>query len=159
MIKSFLAVIAVVILSGPAPVADAAMKGDLVTVRVLIGRGADVNAAQGDGMTALHWAAERGDSAMIAVLLRAQANVRAVTRIGDYTPLHIAAKSGHPAVVRALLDAGSDARALTSTGATALHFAAAAGNAASVEALIARGSDVTARQPARGQTPRALPAA
>src|SRR5687768_11971626 len=94
------------LITGPAPVADAAMKGDLVTVRVLIGRGADVNAAQGDGMTALHWAAERGDSAMMAVLLRAKANVRAVTRIGNYTPLHVAAKTGDPRAVRALLDAG-----------------------------------------------------
>jgi len=36
-----------------APVADAAMRGDLVEVRTLLRAGADVNAAQGDGMTAL----------------------------------------------------------------------------------------------------------
>jgi uncharacterized protein len=81
------------------PVADAAMKGDLATVRALISRGANVNAPQGDGMTALHWAAERGDSAMTSVLIRARANVHAVTRIGDYTPLHIAAKGGYGSVV------------------------------------------------------------
>ena len=159
MIGFVLTTLAFTLLPGPAPVADAAMKGDLVTLRVLIGRGADVNAAQGDGMTALHWAAERGDSAMIAVLLRAKANVGAVTRIGAYTPLHIAAKTGNPAVVRALLDSGSDARALTSTGATALHFAAAAGNGASVEALIASGADVNAREPEWGQTPLVFAAA
>ncbi|MGH7636868.1 MAG: ankyrin repeat domain-containing protein, partial [Gemmatimonadaceae bacterium] len=147
------------LLAEPAPVADAAMKGDLVTLRVLIGRGTDVNTAQGDGMTALHWAAERGDSAMTMVLLKAKANVRAMTRIGDYTPLHLAAKTGNAAVVAALLDAGSDAKSLTRTGATALHFAAASGNAASVSALIARGADVNAREPEWGQTPLVFAAA
>ena len=159
MIGLFVVTLAVTLAAEPAPVADAAMKGDLTTVRVLIGRGADVNAAQGDGMTALHWAAERGDSAMTVVLLRARANVRAVTRIGDHTPLHIAAKTGNAAVVRALLDAGADAKALTATGATALHFAAASGNAASVSALIARGADLDAREPEWGQTPLVFAAA
>ena len=77
-----------------APVADAAMRDDITAVRALIAHGAKVNAAQGDGMTALHWAAEHGDSAMTMVLLRAHANVKAVTRIGAYTPLHIASKAG-----------------------------------------------------------------
>ena len=40
------------------PVADAAERGDVETVRTLLRAGADVNASQGDGMTALHWAAE-----------------------------------------------------------------------------------------------------
>ena len=83
----------------PTPVADAAMRGDVETVRKLIKQGASVNAAQGDGMTALHWAAERGDAALTDALLAAHANVKAVTRIGAYTPLHIAAKSGNAAVV------------------------------------------------------------
>ena len=76
-------------------VADAAMKGDAAAVRRLIQQGANVDAAQGDGMTALHWAAERGDSAIAAALLAAKANVSATTRIGAYMPLHIAAKGGH----------------------------------------------------------------
>ena len=143
----------------PSPVADAAMRGDLATVRVLIARGASVNAPQGDGMTALHWAAERGDSAMAATLIRAKANVRAVTRIGDYTPLHIAAKNGNRAVVRALLKAGSDANAATTSGATALHFAAASGDSASVQALLDRGAHVDAREKEWGQTPLIFAAA
>ena len=52
-----------------APVAAAAMREDLTEVRALMSRGADVNAAQGDGMTALHWAAERGNAELTALLL------------------------------------------------------------------------------------------
>ena len=48
--------------AGTAPVADAVMKRDAEAVRTLIKGGADVNAAQGDGMTALHWAARNGDA-------------------------------------------------------------------------------------------------
>lgn len=159
MIGILLAVIVAGAFPEPAPVADAAMRRDLAAVRALVARKADVNVPHGDGMTALHWAAEAGDSAMTAILLRARANVRAVTRIGDYTPLHIAARTGNSAVVKALLVAGSDATARTATGATALHFAAASGNAAAVAALIARGADVNARERAWGQTPLVFAAA
>ena len=134
-------------------VADAAMHGDLATVRSLLRQGANVNVAQGDGMTALHWAAERGDTTMAAELLRAKANVRAVTRIGEYTALHIAAKGGHGAIVKAMLKAGSDPRVATSSGATSLHFAAASGDTASVNALVERGVDLNARESEWGQTP------
>src|SRR6186713_2098545 len=137
----------------PSPIADAAMKGDVAAVRALIARRADVNAAQGDGMTALHWAAERGDSAMTAVLIRAKANAGATTRIGDYTPLHIAAKGGKGSIVKALLSAGSDAKARTASGATALHFAAAAGDTISINALLKSGVDANARENEWGQTP------
>jgi len=135
------------------PIADAAMRGDIAAVRTLIARRADVNAAQGDGMTALHWAADRGDSAMASELLRAKANVAARTRIGAYTPLHIASRTGNPAVVGALLSAGSDVKATTASGATALHLAAAAGNADVVKALLSKGADPNARESSWGQTP------
>src|SRR6476620_9118352 len=63
-------------------VADAAMAGDVIAVRALLQQHADVNAAEGDGMTALHWAAEHGDEALAKVLLAAGANPGAETRIG-----------------------------------------------------------------------------
>ena len=98
-------------------VADAAQKGDLTTVKRLIAQGADVNIPQGDGMTALHWAADHGDSAMAAVLLKAKANVKATTRIGNYTPLHVASRDASGTVVRELVAAGADVKAPTATGA------------------------------------------
>ncbi len=124
------------------PVADAAERGDIETVRALLKQGADVNAAQGDGMTALHWAAHRGDAPMLGVLLYAGANVHATTRLGRYTPLHLASREGRSEAVRALLDAGAKLGAFSGTGATALHFAAEAGEPATVRALLAAGADV-----------------
>jgi ankyrin repeat protein len=135
-------------------VADAAERGDKAAVRELLKDGADVNAAQGDGMSALHWAAERGDAELAEILLYAGANVSAQTRIGQYTPLHIAGKSGSAAVAKALLKAGADVNARTSTsGVTALHMAAAAGSAETITALLDAKADVNAIESEAGQTP------
>src|SRR5687768_10021067 len=97
------------------PVAEAAMRGELEAVRLLIKQKSDVNVARADGMTALHWAARRGDVAMTQALIDAGAHVEAQTRLGAYTPLHVAANGGHAAVVRALLGAAANAKAATAS--------------------------------------------
>src|SRR2546423_3547630 len=74
-------------------VADAAERGDVAAVRTLLTQAADASAAQGDGMTALHWAAQHNDASLAALLLTAGANIRATTRLGAYTPLHLAAQA------------------------------------------------------------------
>ena len=81
-------------------------------------------------MTALHWAAERGDAAMTEMLVYAGANVEAVTRIGQYTPLHLAAAAGNAARRRRAgrRRAPTSSAKTTTSGATPLHLAAAAGN-------------------------------
>jgi ankyrin repeat protein len=143
-----------------APIADAASRGDTAAVRALLKDGADVNAPQGDGMSALHWAAERGDLELTSLLLYGGANVRAVTRIGQYTPLHIAARAGNAAVVRALVGAGSDVGAVSSpSGVTALHLAAAAGSVEAVTFLLDQKADVNAREHEWQQTPLIFAAA
>src|SRR4051812_9518528 len=142
------------------PVADAAMKGDRDAVRTLLKQGADVSAAKGDGMTALHFAAERGDAAMADMLIYAGANVAAVTRIGQYTPLHLASRTGNTAVARALLAAGANVSARTTTsGVTPLHLAAAAGSADVVTLLLDHGADADAAEAEWGQTPLMFAAA
>src|SRR5689334_24654414 len=83
-------------------VADAAKAKDAAAVKALLKSGADVNAAQGDGMTALHWAAANGDAALTQMLLSAGANIRATTRLGAITPLLMASQAGHAQVVAAL---------------------------------------------------------
>lgn len=133
-------------------IADAAQRGDLAEVRALLPK-YDVNAPLGDGMTALHWAAERGDVAMTMALLRAGAKPTGLTVNGGYTPLHVAARNGSAEVVKALLAAGADPKAITTTGATAMHLAAEAGNADVIKALVARKADVNAKESSWGQTP------
>lgn len=135
------------------PVADAAQDGDTELVRALVRDGADVNAAQADGMTALHWAAVNDDATTMQVLLYAGANREPSTRLGSYTPLHLASRSGHADVVRLLVEAGSDVNALTATGVAPLHFAAEAGDAEAIEFLVAHGADVNARDTYAGRTP------
>ncbi len=136
------------------PIADAMMRGDSAEVRTLLKQGLDVNAAQADGMTALHWAASRGDAATTRMLLFAGARPSAVTRNGNYTPLHMAARKGRGTAVKALLEGGADPRATTSSGgATALHFAAGEGDSLSIAALLAADLEVDAREGAWEQTP------
>lgn len=158
-----LAVSLVALISAPpsaSPVADAAMNRDLDGARSLLRDGADVNAAHGDGMTALHWAALNNDVAMLEMLLYAGANPSAVTRIGDYTALHLAAKSGHAQAADSLLRAGSSVDATTTAGgASALHFAAAAGSLDVIAALLDHGAEVNANESTWGQTPLMFAAA
>ena len=56
-------------LAAESPVADAAARGDREAVKSLLKQAADVNAAQGDGMTALHWAAMNGDVELAQMLI------------------------------------------------------------------------------------------
>ena len=136
------------------PVADAAMRTDLDKVRVLLKGGADVNVAQGDGMTALHWSAEHRSAEMAAMLIYAGANVEAVTRIGGYTSLHLASRAGSAAVVQELLEAGANPAVRSSAGgATPLHFAASASSKGSVISLLDHGAKIDARESAWEQTP------
>ena len=135
-----------------APVADAAERGDKEAVRRLLKQAVDVNAAQGDGMTALHWAAMHGDADLTAMLLYAGANAGATTRLGGYTALHLASQAGAAAAIKTLAAAGANVNASTSTGATPLMFAATSGKADAVDALIELSADPNAKETANGQT-------
>jgi uncharacterized protein len=133
-------------------VVEAAMRGDRDTVRTLLKEGDDVNSAQPDGMTALHWAVQKNDVELAKLLLYGGANVRATTRIGGYTPLLIASKNGETAMIDALLNGGADAKTATTNGATALMLASQAGNADAVKLLIAHGADVNAVENVKGES-------
>jgi ankyrin repeat protein len=135
------------------PVADAAARGDREAVKSLLKQAADVNAAQGDGMTALHWAALNGDAELAQMLIVAGANIKATTRLGSYTPLYLASQQGHGNVVQALIKAGSDVKAGTPNGTTPLMVAAASGEIDAVKALVDAGADVNAKDGVRAQTP------
>jgi len=113
---------------GRSTVADASMAGDRAAVKTLLQQGNDVNAAQGDGMTALHWAAMKNDAELAQMLVYAGANVKATTRLGGNTPLIIATRNGNAPVVEVLLKAGADVKGATTTGTTPLMLAAASGS-------------------------------
>lgn len=101
---------------GRTPLMAAAGRGDLAEVRRLLAEGADVNAADAMGFTALFHACYNGDE-----------------------------DRGYPDVVRALLEAGADREARIGYGVRPLMYAAGNGEAGVVEALLAAGADPAAR--------------
>ena len=131
--------------------ADAAAKQDKAALRALIRDKADVNAAQPDGATALHWAVHWDDLESADLLLRAGANVNARN---DYsaTPLSLACTNGNAAMVEKLLAAGANPNLAASSGETPLMRCARTGSAAAVKALLARKANVTAKDTEQGQT-------
>ncbi len=133
-------------------VPDVAGKGDKAALRALLKDGADVNAAQGDGMTALHWAAFNGDSEMTQLLLVAGANVTSKTRLANLTPLLLAAETGSAPVVASLVKAGSDVNAVNSAGMTPLMLAATAGAADAIDVLLKGGAKPNLKEKTHGQT-------
>lgn len=133
-----------------ATVADAAERRDQTALRTLLKSGADVNATQVDGTTALHWAAYNDDAETATLLVKAGANTNAANRYG-MPPLGVAATNGNAAVVKVLLDGGADPNVTLKGGETALMLAARSGSADAVKALLIRGAKHDARE-RRGQT-------
>lgn len=134
-----------------APLADAAEKMNRAQIRALIRQHVDINAAQPDGMTSLHWATYHDDTEIVQLLISAGANVKVANRYG-VTPLSMACKNGNSTVVEMLLKAGADPNAALPGGETPLMTAARTGNLAVVKALINRGASVDAKDDRRGQT-------
>jgi uncharacterized protein len=132
-------------------VADAAMHADPGQLIKLIHSGANVNAPQPDGSTALHWAAHHGDAGATKALLAAGANASAITDTG-ITPLSLACEAGNPAVVKMLLDAGANANQVLANGETPLMMAARTGNVPVLKELVAHGAQVDQREKLRGTT-------
>jgi ankyrin repeat protein len=132
-------------------VADAVMHGDGSAVRALLERKADVNAAQADGATALHWAVYRSDVNMVDLLIRAGADVKAANRFGA-TPLSLACENGDAAVVERLLKGGADANEALPRGETPLMFAARTGKVDAMKVLLDHRANVNAKETLRGTT-------
>jgi len=132
-------------------VADAAQRPDKAAVLTLLATHADVNAAQPDGTTALHWAAFHDDLEMARALVRAKANPKAANRYG-VAPLSLACTNGSAKMVGLLLDSGADANSSLPGGETALMTASRTGVAGAVKLLIEHGAKVDAKEEKRGQT-------
>ena len=126
-------------------VADAAEAGQASAVRALLDAGADMNATQPDGTTALHWAAFRNDAEVAELLVRAGADPNARNAYGTH-PLSLACTNGSSRLVKLLLQAGADPNAALESGETALMTASRTGDLESVEALLAAGAEVNATE-------------
>ncbi len=133
-----------------APLADAAEKADRAKIAALLEGGADVNAAQVDGMTALHWAVYHDDLKAARLLIGAGARARTANRYG-VTPLSLACTNGNTDIVELLLKAGADPDAALHGGETPLMTAARTGRVGPVRLLLGRVADVNARD-RKGQT-------
>ena len=125
--------------------ADAAEARNRALIRTLVDAGADVNAAQVDGTTALHWAVYYDDADTAGLLVRSGANVNAANRYG-VPPLSLACTNGNADLVKLLLDAGANANASLQGGETVLMTAARAGSLEAVKALLGRGANPNVRE-------------
>jgi ankyrin repeat protein len=130
---------------------DAVRNRDAEAVRTLIAQHVDVNGAQGDGATALHWAAHNDDLKIVDVLLRAGARANAANDTGT-TPIYLACMNRSRAMVEKLLAAHANPNAMLLNGETALMTCARTGEVGGVQALLAGGATVNAVEPAHDQT-------
>ncbi len=130
---------------------ELAKRQDRAGVRALVASRADVNVAQGDGATALHWAAHWDDAEMAGLLVRAGARVDAANDFG-VTPLLLASSNGRPGMIALLLEAGADPNLAAAIGEVPLMTAARAGSLEAVDALLDRGAEVNYKAPGHGQS-------
>jgi uncharacterized protein len=130
---------------------EALKSQDDASARILLEHHADVNVRQGDGSTALHWAAYHDDIAMADALIRAGARVDAANDLGT-TPLHLACNNRSAAMVGRLLAAKANPNAKLLDGETVLMTCARTGTAEAAKALLVHGADAKAKEPAHDQT-------
>ena len=146
-----LALVSVGNAANDARLVQAARDRDAASVRALLAEGADVNATQPDGTTALHWAAHWDDLDTADLLIRRDANVNAMNELGA-TPLWVSCVHGGAPMIERLLQAGADVNAALPSGETPLMTAARTGIVEAVRALLNHGADVDAIELSRGQT-------
>jgi ankyrin repeat protein len=116
----------------------AAAHGSADCAEYLISNGANVQAKNFSGFTALHWSAYSGRSETVALLLEKGADIEARTDDGR-TALHIAASRGHLQYLIDLQSSKPDLEAVSSQGWTALHFAIIANQKKTAQKLIELG--------------------
>lgn len=120
---------------------DAALRGDSAVIARLIAAGADPEARDDRGRTALLIATDGNRIAAARVLMSAGADVNAQDDVLD-SPYLLAGARGYVEILRLALDNGADVRSLNRFGGTALIPACERGHVEAVRILIAAGVDV-----------------
>jgi len=124
---------------GATPLMYAALYGDGDAMRRLLDAGADPNARNESGATALMWAVDDPQKTRLLLEHKADPNARSDNA---RTPLLIAAdRFGCAPVVKLLLDAGANANFAGLRGSTALGEAASIGDETAFRMLLDRGAD------------------
>src|SRR6266513_1506490 len=126
---------------------EAAEARNTAEVQKLLGEGADANAKDNAGWTALIWAAYFGRTDTVRTLLEKGAYVNAKGKDG-MTALMNAASAGYQDIVHALLEKGANVNAKDDSGKTALMSAAVRGHTDTVRTLLEKGADVNAKSKA-----------
>ena len=127
------------------PLMKAAHFGKVRQVRGLLNNGADVNAFDPEGCNALYYAAERGNTVTLKLLLEAGADVKAVDTNRKRYSLVVAASKGHDECVKILLQAGANVNARDDYHGTALTCAVSRGHEKCLKLLVEAGADVNFR--------------
>jgi ankyrin repeat protein len=128
---------------GDHPLHKAAEYGHEDVVKILITKGARINAQTTGGFTPLHFAAFNGQKRVVQLLIESQASIDAASKEG-WTPLHSAARTGNTETVRLLISRGCNIHAVTTKLKTALHFAVVEGHLEAAQLLIRLGSNLDA---------------
>ncbi len=123
------------------PLHQAAAEGNLERVKLLISKGADVNAKDEKEKIPLHYAARTGKIEVVQLLVEADADVNAMGK-NDWPPLCVAVGNDHIAVAEYLIAHGADVN--PDNGWTPLHEAPWSSSIEMVKLLIAKGADINA---------------
>ena len=141
----------VLVLASATPLVDAVKSGDRAAAVALIDRRAEINTAEADGTTALHWAVHQNDFELVDRLIKAGANVKATNDYG-VTPMSEAAVIGNGVLLDRLLKAGADVESANADGQTALMVVARTSSVDAARVLLRHGAKVNAVERWRGQT-------
>jgi ankyrin repeat protein len=131
---------------------EAAKANDSAAALAAIQGKADVNAAESDGTTALHYAVYHDDVALVESLLKAGAKASVANKYGS-TPLLEAAVRGDAVVIEKLVKAGAEVNAGNPDGQTPLMTLARTSNIEAAKILISHGANVNAAERWHEQTP------
>ena len=125
---------------------EAAESGDhAVAMRLVSAKGANVNATEADGSTAIMYAAANGDLDVVNALIKAGANVKLKNQLGT-SAITEASIIGSAPIISALLKAGADPNFKTPNAETPLMEAARSGKVDAAKALLDAGADINAKE-------------
>jgi ankyrin repeat protein len=129
----------------------AAGEGNEEEVKTLLEGGADTEAKDAQGNTALIKCGENGHEGTARVLLKHGADIEAKEKDG-FTALISAGENGHEGTARVLLEHGADTEANSANGATALMSAAGYAHESTARVLLEHGANIDAQKPTNGCT-------